>query len=327
VTALLLPMLFLYFKFCSGTSSTQHDKKTKLFDWYDTFQGHSILPMPQLLKISMFLGVFYACADYLWYCALAQVSVTVASTIFNCSPLFVYIFSVCLLNESVTPLKIFGVLTSLFGVTLIVFFQNNNSIDLVTAKHVNSANILSGIMVVVSAALYAAYEVLLKFLIGKDTSDRSTVMILTGFTGLSTVPVWLVGAFFLHLIKWPALHESIALPETLEAIGYLCSSGLMALVFNVFLPLSISLTSPLETSVGCMLTIPLSGLLDKWWHNAKFSIECIIGSFLVMVGFGLLEVIATRFAKEEDELEQHQYKQVGCVIRKENKNTNRSTTV
>lgn len=85
------------------------------------------------------------------------------------------------------------------------------------------------------------------------------------------------------------LYEPLGFPVTGSGVFLLLLSGLMAVVFNIFLPLSLCWTSPLETSVGVMLTIPLSGVLDTLIHHTAFSWECIAGSALVMGGFGMLE--------------------------------------
>lgn len=81
-------------------------------------------------------------------------------------------------------------------------------------------------------------------------------------------------------------------------------SGLLTVVFCAFLPLAICWTSPLETSVGCMLTIPLSGIMDTVLHHTLFSWECIVGSVLVMGGFAILES-STKKKSSSPQQEEH----------------------
>ncbi|ETN06841.1 hypothetical protein PPTG_12854 [Phytophthora nicotianae INRA-310] len=245
---------------------------------------HSVIPFDKLCRISAWLSLFYLLADYFWYAALTNVSVAAGTAIFNCSPLFVYCFSICFLHERPSFGKICGVFTSFVGVTMVVMFQDGSDVDAIAGT-----GLLAGLLVVISAALYGGYEVALRLAVGEDITDTSTLLTMTGLTGLFTVPLWLVGSFALVYSPFSSLQEPLGFPVTGNGVFLLLLSGVMAVVFNVFLPLSLCWTSPLETSVGVMLTIPLSGVIDTLFHGTSFSWECIVGSALVMGGFGILE--------------------------------------
>ncbi|ETI43369.1 hypothetical protein F443_11660 [Phytophthora nicotianae P1569] len=245
---------------------------------------HSVIPFDKLCRISALLSLFYLLADYFWYAALTNVSVAAGTAIFNCSPLFVYCFSICFLHERPSFGKICGVFTSFVGVTMVVMFQDGSDVDAIAGT-----GLLAGLLVVISAALYGGYEVALRLAVGEDITDTSTLLTMTGLTGLFTVPLWLVGSFALVYSPFSSLQEPLGFPVTGNGVFLLLLSGVMAVVFNVFLPLSLCWTSPLETSVGVMLTIPLSGVIDTLFHGTSFSWECIVGSALVMGGFGILE--------------------------------------
>ncbi|KAE8876989.1 hypothetical protein PF005_g20682 [Phytophthora fragariae] len=221
---------------------------------------------------------------YFWYAALANVSVSAGTAIFNCSPLFVYCFSICFLHERPSFGKICGVFTSFVGVTMVVMFQDGSDV-----REVAGTSLVAGLLVVVSAALYGGYEVALRLAVGDDITDTSTLLTMTGLCGLFTVPLWIIGSFALAYSPFQSLQEPLGFPVTGDGVFLLVLSGMMAVVFNVFLPLSLCWTSPLETSVGVMLTIPLSGVIDALMHHTSFSWQCIVGSALVMGGFGILE--------------------------------------
>nr|KAE8928170.1 hypothetical protein PF009_g21675 [Phytophthora fragariae] len=240
--------------------------------------------LPLLCWISACLSVFYLFADYFWYAALANVSVSAGTAIFNCSPLFVYCFSICFLHERPSFGKICGVFTSFVGVTMVVMFQDGSDV-----REVAGTSLVAGLLVVVSAALYGGYEVALRLAVGDDITDTSTLLTMTGLCGLFTVPLWIIGSFALAYSPFQSLQEPLGFPVTGDGVFLLVLSGMMAVVFNVFLPLSLCWTSPLETSVGVMLTIPLSGVIDALMHHTSFSWQCIVGSALVMGGFGILE--------------------------------------
>ncbi|RLN55766.1 hypothetical protein BBJ29_004120 [Phytophthora kernoviae] len=253
-------------------------------DIVGVLKRHSVIPFSKLCTIAACLSVFYLLADYFWYAALVNVSVTAGTAIFNCSPLFVYCFSICFLHERLTLGKMCGIMTSLVGVTLVVMFQNGSNLDALAGT-----SLVAGLLVVISAALYGGYEVALRLAVGEDITDTSTLLTMTGLCGLFTVPLWIVGSFVLAYSPFVTMHEPLGFPVTGSGVFLLLLSGAMAVVFNVFLPLSLCWTSPLETSVGVMLTIPLSGVLDTLIHQTSFSWECIVGSGLVMGGFGILE--------------------------------------
>ncbi|KAG3012633.1 hypothetical protein PC121_g15600 [Phytophthora cactorum] len=248
----LLPMIVGYYK-VYGSSADQYA------DFVGVLQHHSVIPLPRLVYISGVLSVIYLISDFFWYAALGQVSVAAGVAISNSSPLFVYCLSVCFLNEHLNLNKILGVLTAFVGVILIVIFQDGSGFGTIEAT-----TIVAGISMIISSAIYAGYQVALQLAIGEDITDTSTLLTLAGLCGLFTFPPWILGTFLLAESPLTWLHESLALP-------------------------AICWTSPLETSVGCMLTIPLSGIMDTCIHHTKFSWECIIGSVLVMAGFAILE--------------------------------------
>ncbi|KAG6580092.1 putative vacuolar membrane protein [Phytophthora cinnamomi] len=273
MTAVVLPLVVGYY-WVAGAPE----------DAVAVLKRHSVIPFDKLCWISACLSVFYLFADYFWYAALANVSVTAGTAIFNCSPLFVYCFSVCFLHERPSFGKICGVFTSFVGVTMVVMFQNGGDVS-----EIAGTSLVAGLLVVVSAALYGGYEVALRLAVGEDITDTATLLTLTGLCGLFTIPLWLVGSFALAYSPFASLQEPLGFPVTGDGVFLLLLSGVMAVVFNIFLPLSLCWTSPLETSVGVMLTIPLSGVIDTLMHNTSFSWQCIVGSALVMGGFGILE--------------------------------------
>ncbi|KAL3670493.1 hypothetical protein V7S43_004810 [Phytophthora oleae] len=279
ITSLVLPLVFAYHWF----EGRVEDRYAGL-DIVAVLKRHSVIPFQKLCRISAWLSVFYLLADYFWYAALANVSVTAGTAIFNCSPLFVYCFSICFLHERPSFGKVCGVLTSFVGVTMVVMFQDGSD-----ANAIEGTSLLAGFLVVISAALYGGYEVALRLAVGEDITDTSTLLTMTGLTGLFTIPLWLAGSFALAYSPFSSLYEPLGFPVTGDGVLLLLLSGMMAVVFNVFLPLSLCWTSPLETSVGVMLTIPLSGVIDTLFHHTSFSWQCIVGSALVMGGFGVLE--------------------------------------
>ena len=83
------------------------------------------------------------------------------------------------------------------------------------------------------------------------------------------------------------MSEPFQAPDA-EAARFVVINALLALMFNIFFMLAIALTSPLITSVGCMLTIPVSAVCDWLLYGDDFPPLAWAGSALVVSGFALL---------------------------------------
>ena len=86
---------------------------------------------------------------------------------------------------------------------------------------------------------------------------------------------------------WEWVREPFELPST-EALAFILINLALALAFNFAFLISITYTSPLITSVGCMLTIPLSAACDASLFGDTFPPSAVVGSAFVVGGFGLL---------------------------------------
>ncbi|KAE9045610.1 hypothetical protein PR002_g2147 [Phytophthora rubi] len=280
---MLLPLIFAYYRFC-GTSEDRHAG----FDIVGVLQRHSIIPLRKLLHLSAFLGVFYLVADYFWFASFQNLTVAAGAAIFNSSPLFVYCFSICLLHEKVSVKKLLGVLLAFGGVTMVVLYQGGDEADAI-----GNPSVIGGLMMVTSAVLNAGYNVSVALTAGANINDTSTLLIMMGMSGMFTIPAWLVGTIFFAHSPFPSVYEPIGFPPTAEGNLMLTIAIVMFATNFVFLTFAVCWTSPLETSVGFMLTIPLSGLMDTLMHSTSFTWQCIVGSSLVMIGFLILELSST----------------------------------
>ncbi|EGZ22131.1 hypothetical protein PHYSODRAFT_490632 [Phytophthora sojae] len=293
-SVLLLPLVFAYYRLYGSP-----EDRYAGYDIVGVLSRRCVIPLPQLARISAGLSFLYLVSDFFWYGALADVSVAAGVAISNSSPLFVYCLSVCLLNEHLNLNKILGVFTAFAGVSLVVMFQDGSDFGTIEAS-----TIIAGVSMIISSALYAGYQVAMRLAVGDDITDTSTLLTMAGLCGLFTFPPWILGTIMLSESPFAWLHESLAVPGTVEGVLLLVVSGLLTVVFCAFLPLAICWTSPLETSVGCMLTIPLSGIMDTVLHHTLFSWECIVGSVLVMGGFAILES-STKKKSSSPQQEEH----------------------
>ncbi|KAF4319253.1 hypothetical protein BBO99_00006236 [Phytophthora kernoviae] len=276
----MLPFIFFFYRIYGGPEDRHAG-----FDVVGVLQRHSVIPFLKLRRLAIFFGGFYVVSDYFWFSSFKHLTVAAGAAIFNSSPLFVYCFSICLLHEKVSAKKFCGVLTAFVGVLIVVMYQE----DSVPGDLINSS-VIAGLMMLTAATMNAGFQVMLARFVGNDMNDISTLLIFNGLCGIIAIPMWFIGSIFFANSPFPSAYEPFGLPGTAEGVFMLIFAVVMFVVNFICLTLSICWTSPLETSVGFMLTIPLSGVMDILMHHTYFSWQFIVGSALVMTGFGVLEL-------------------------------------
>lgn len=77
----------------------------------------------------------------------------------------------------------------------------------------------------------------------------------------------------------------------------MCLSALGGFLFNGLINFGITYTYPLFISIGTVLGIPVSIIVDKFINNDKITAFQIVGSLCVIVGFILLFIASSRKEK------------------------------
>eukprot|EP00908_Phaeocystis_cordata_P026940 Transcript_9477.p2 GENE.Transcript_9477~~Transcript_9477.p2 ORF type:complete len:154 (+),score=67.72 Transcript_9477:914-1375(+) len=88
---------------------------------------------------------------------------------------------------------------------------------------------------------------------------------------------------------WAWVHEPFSWPSR-QQCSYLMLNAVLALCFNVFLMLGVAFTSPVLTSVACILSIPAAALVDFLLYRTLLSPAAAAGCALICVGFVALAV-------------------------------------
>jgi len=104
---------------------------------------------------------------YAWYLSLPLTQVGANTTIYQSASVFVFIFSIFLLNESVTLRKIFSVALSVAGVALIASTPESSG------NSEQQDSFIGYVFLIISVLLYALYEVLYKFSIEGEGHQES----------------------------------------------------------------------------------------------------------------------------------------------------------
>ncbi|KAG6945094.1 hypothetical protein JG688_00016741 [Phytophthora aleatoria] len=201
--------------------------------------------------------------DYFCFSSFKNLTVATGAAIFNSSPLFVYCFSICLLREKASVKKLFEYSVSFplsAATTAPKSFEAQQCLDAGAAE----------IDMVINVGMLQAGEY--DFVLGDiravvaggnddddSCSDERDVL----------------------KVGFPTIEEGI----------FMLIAAIVFFVINfVCLSPAICWTSSLGTSVGFMLTIPLSGMMDTLIHYASFSWEFVLGS----AGFAILERNSTK---------------------------------
>merc|ERR1719296_154819 len=139
------------------------------------------------------------------------------------------------------------------------------------------------LLVLAAAILYAVYQIAVDEVV--PGSDMGLTNAFVSASGLVTLTMlWPTAVVLPWAPKSGCLYEPLDLPAPDAAAG-LALTGFLALAFNVFFCLCIVYTSPLETAVGCMLTVPTGLLTDYVLHGDPIQLSAICGSTLVVAGF------------------------------------------
>lgn len=253
----------------------------------------------QFLVRAVWLSALYSAGDWFWYTGLPHVSVAAGTCIFNSSCVFTYVFSVLFLGEELTLDRICGVAMALGGVVILALAPGSNNAaegclgdSGVGDGCTSSTSQLAGsALVVAAAALYALYEVLCERFVFRGSDDAALANTLSGTLGLVNVCLFWPMILWLNALPSEGWRGWIAEPfETPSPEVWRCVmvNAVVALAFNAFLMLAIALTSPVITSVGCMLTIPISALCDLLLYQDSFPPLAVGGSAMVVMGFALL---------------------------------------
>jgi solute carrier family 35 protein F3/4 len=285
----------------------------------------------QQLKANWAIGLFYAVllfmVAYTWYLSLSRTYVSVNTAIYNSACVFVFLFSVGLLKEKVSLLKIIAVMSCSTGVVLLCVDGLSNE-----SQSEGKNETLGYVFVILSTILYSLYEVLFKrwgsykmdqpevsiiqedeLIIHEDyeTGQQAglshlwkhfkvvehTILFL-GLVGVWTLILGCPGIIIVDLIDI----EPFALPHGRALQGILITMALDSFC-NALIILGIMLSSPLFISVGSLLTIPTSVLCDWVIDGTVLPILSYVGMLTIIAGFLMLafsELIHFKMGKQKE---------------------------
>eukprot|EP01132_Coremiostelium_polycephalum_P005678 gene5678-7067_t len=237
------------------------------------------------------LSIIFELLNYLWVVGMSLAPVSITNAIYQSATIFAFFFSVLLLKEKVTILKIVAVLLfvgGVIGITVADIKTNDNSAEFPEAWK-------GDVLMVVSAGLWGLYEVLTNKIIGDaNRTVVNTYMFLMGILSLVFgVPVIaIMDAARLEIFQLPSLYN----------FGLMVANGFVTYILNYLIIWGLSITSPLFVRSGELMTIPLTILFDIIVKKTKIPLISIPGFILIVAGFILTMFIESRALKKKDNL-------------------------
>jgi solute carrier family 35 protein F5 len=175
--------------------------------------------------------------------------------------------------EKISLLKIFAVSISFVGVICITLHDLNAP---------SKKALIGDGLALLSAALYGCYTVYLKQHLKSDSHDL--VIVFFGYVGFATMLIMMPLIPVLHFSKF----ETFELPTNHNVYPMLIGNALIGTVLSQYLwARAMLLTTPLISTLGLSLTIPLTIIGEVILGTARFSWNFILGAVAIVFGFAL----------------------------------------
>jgi len=233
--------------------------------------GMSLL---RVLVISFFMCILFVTLNYVWMMALPLTEVSTSTALYQSATVFVFIFSIFILREKITILKVIPVVLFIAGVVGITLADSGSK----AATDEYPKSTLGDILMIVSASLWGMYEVLTSKFFGK--ANRTVVNTFIGLIGFYNMIIGIPAMAVLNAIKF----EILTFP-TPQVFGMLVVNGCLGFGLNYFINWGLSVTSPLFVRSGELMSIPATLLFDIIFKHIAFPLVAIPGFVLIVVGF------------------------------------------
>ncbi|KAF1794312.1 hypothetical protein GQ600_4778 [Phytophthora cactorum] len=164
----------------------------------------------EVVLLPLLIGYFWLRGEEvrLDFVALANVSVAAGTAIFQ------LLASVCLLLLDLLPERATIIRQIVRRVHIVCGSHTRGRVSGCSdLDAIASTGEVAGLMVVLSAALYGGYEVAIRLTVA-DITDTATLLIMTGLSGLFTIPIWIAGSLLLAYSPIDVLYEPLGLPNS-----------------------------------------------------------------------------------------------------------------
>lgn len=228
--------------------------------------------------LAMEFSVIWFVANWTFVAALAFTSVASGTTLGSTSGLFTLILGSLCGIDTFSFWKLLAVVFSCTGVTLVTWVDHDASNTPLSL----SKPLLGDVLALISALCYAGYVTFLKLRIGSE--DRISMPLFLGCVGaFNLVAFWPLGLLLhfsgMELLSWPS--------DRLTFAGLLFNMCITVVSDFAYL-VAILKSSPLLTTIGLSLTIPMAVCIDAIQNAMSLPFQSILGSILVLVSIIIL---------------------------------------
>lgn len=214
--------------------------------------------------------------QYTFNLSLAYTSVTSNTILSSTSSLFTFGLSVLILREAYSTRKILCIAACLAGTALVTLSDSRES---------GGGSVLGDMLTVVSAAVYAAYTVVMKAKMRDD--HGANVQLFFGYVGLLTV---LVLTPIVGVMQWLGTSRLQDIP--LPAVGLVLVEGLLDYVLADYLwARSVLLVGPTVATLCLSIQIPIAAGAEAlrgspaWTRSGAAMAATAAGTALILAGF------------------------------------------
>jgi len=251
-------------------------------------QSAEKIPLLKVVKLSGIFGSVLFGMNYLFNASMVYTSQGSSTAVSTLSGPFCLIFSTVFLKEPLVWSNTVGV-AMVFGGSFLISYLDSRSNDegLSDEDGISDDNgeskLIGDFYAITSAFVYGLYSTLMKFCIKDDS--RLSMFLYLGLAGLWNVICLWPFFFLFDYFKW----EEFKLPDNMNTIRFILLNGFISLIFEVCWTRSILLLSPVLTSVGLGLSVPLSLIVDYFYYK-KSVLTYYLAAVGVVAGFVLANV-------------------------------------
>eukprot|EP01084_Bolivina_argentea_P035177 65253_1 len=228
---------------------------------------------------------------YFWYLSLDHTVVAANNTIYQSQCVFVLLFSSCFLGTEIPYYKMAAVLFAFAGVICVSFGTTKEDRHDIKTTWYGIAFCLA------STIIYAIESVLNKYLGNKyfrkhlEVIDNFFLQIIMGF--FVFIAIW-PGIIVLHFTNI----EIFALPgNNKNDILTVVLPALFQTVFVASWMTGITLTNPVIMSLGILMIIPCSYIVDVIIWELEITFVGVLGSLMIILSFVIIEIPKERVKK------------------------------
>ncbi|XP_062869884.1 solute carrier family 35 member F4 [Trichomycterus rosablanca] len=233
--------------------------------------GEGEVTVRVLLRLSAPFSLFWSISVFLYLLALTRISVSDCSAVLCCTTSFIFLLAWIGLKERFMGVRVVAAILSITGIVMLAY-----------ADGFHSDSITGVALGVGSASSSAVYQVLYRKRVGVHD------------VGVACVLLCCVGVCVLFLHSWVCVllyvtHVEFWPPSEPVPWSDLCTTASLMLVYNVIVNMGGVCSYPSLTSLGILITIPVSTAVDVCMFEAPVLNEMRLASLaLISAAFLML---------------------------------------